>query len=545
MRTETIRFMIFAVAVAIAAFPNVQAADAPARPPVVSSTLREGPSGSDSNESASKPNIIVVMADDMGFSDLGCYGGEIKTPNIDSLAHNGIRFSQFYNCTVCGPTRAALLTGLYNHQAGVKNWNDVRNDKCVNFGQVLSSAGYHTMMVGKWTHNAKPATHFGFDRFFGFLAHKGPINYWTEVSTAPYFLNSERYTLPAEGFFLTDSLTDYALDFLDEAANQDKPFLLYAAYLAPHWPLHAREKDIRKYRKLYTAGWDGIRKKRLSRLKSMGLNDSECRLTKRDKRVSPWEQAQDKNWQAERMAVYAAQIECLDRHVGQILTKVKDMGAEDNTLVIFLSDNGASDQGGPKNGFFNIPHWRLDGKAVRTGNDPSIMPGPGDTFTSYGPEWANVSNTPFRQYKGTNHEGGIATPLIVRWPAVIKQAESVTHQVGHVIDIMATLADVAGATYPSIYQGRNILPLEGKSLLPVFHGQKRDGHRVLCWEQDGNKAIRMDKWKLVALRNRPWELYHMETDRTEISDLAAQHPDIVRQMEKAYLAWAARCNVIK
>jgi arylsulfatase len=277
----------------------------------------------------------------------------------------------------------------------------------------------------------------------------------------------------------------------------------------------------------------------------MGLTDSECRLTKRDKRVSPWGQAQDKNWQAERMAVYAAQIECMDRHVGRILTKVKDMGVEDNTLVIFLSDNGASDQSGPKNGFYNIPHWRLDGKAMRTGNDPSIMPGPGDTFASYGPEWANVSNTPFRQYKGTNHEGGIATPLVVRWPAVIKQAESVTHQVGHVIDIMATLADVAGATYPSSYQGRNILPLEGKSLLPVFHGQKRDGHRVLCWEQRGNKAIRMGKWKLVALRNRPWELYNLETDRTEISNLAAQQPDIVRQMEKAYLAWATRCNVIK
>jgi arylsulfatase len=494
-------------------------------------------------EKPDRPNIVIVMADDMGFSYLGCYGGEISTPNIDKLADNGIRFSQFYNSAVCGPSRAALLTGLYNHQAGVRAWNDVRNDKCVNFGQVLSSAGYHTMMVGKWTHNAKPATHFGFDRFFGLLAHKGPINYWTEVSTAPYFLNNERYRLPAEGFFLTERLTDYALDFLDEAANQDKPFLLYAAYLAPHWLLHAREKDIQKYRKLYTAGWDEIRKRRFDRLKSMGLIESECRLTDRDTRVSPWEQAEDKNWQVERMATYAAQIECLDRNIERILTKVKDMGAEDNTIVIFLSDNGASDQGGPKNGFFDIPNWRLDGTAMRTGNDPSIMPGPGDTFTSYGPEWGNVSNTPFRQYKVTNHEGGIATPLIVRWPAVIKQTESVTPQVGHVIDIMATVANIAGAKYPSIYQGRNILPLEGKSLLPVFLGQKRDGHRVLCWEFSGTKAIRMDKWKLIALRNRPWELYNMESDRTEISNLAAQHPNIVKQMEKEYQTWATRCYV--
>ncbi len=489
-----------------------------------------------------RPNIVLIMADDMGFSDLGCYGGEIRTPNIDSLAGDGLRFSQFYNCASCGPTRAALLTGLYNHQTGVRTWNGVRNDKCVNIAQVLKQTGYHTMMVGKWTHDSKPATFFGFDRFFGYLAHKGPGHYWTEVSTLPYFLGKDRYKLPLEGFFKTDCLTDYALQFLEEATDKEKSFFLYAAYATPHWPLHAREADIRKYRKLYSADWDKIRKARFERLRQMRLIDPRWKLTSRDSRVPDWDKAGNKKWQAERMAVYAAQIDCLDRNVGRILAALKKMGVEENTLILFLSDNGASNQGGPK-GWFSIPNWRLDGGPVRNGNDPSIMPGPADTFASYGPEWANVSNTPFRHYKTTNYEGGIATPLIARWPAVIKKTRSITHQVGHVIDIMATCLDVSGAIYPETYQGRKILPLEGRSLLPILRGLQRDGHQALYWEHGRNRAVRMGKWKLVALRGKPWELYDMEADRTESTDLAGQYPELVKQMEQMYQTWARRCAV--
>ena len=500
----------------------------------------------------SRPNIVLIMADDMGFSDLGSYGGEIETPNLDRLAEEGLRFSQFYNSAICGATRAALLTGLYHHQSGIRSWIGVRNDHGVAIHQLLHEGGYRTMVVGNMMEiskyrDARVADYPRLDRYLGlqpgFEGLPGPRSrggsYFHGVVGAYWFFNGEPYTIPDEGFYQTDTYTDYAVKFLKEAIEADRPFFLYLSYMAPHWPLHARPEDVAKYRDLYrNTGWDELRERRYHRLIEEGLIDARWPLSPRDARVPPWKDVPHKGWEAERMAVYAAQIDSLDRNIGRVLEILKTGGVEKNTLVMFLSDNGASDQG--SNTVTLQREWRRDGVPVRWGNDPSIMPGPGDTFVTYGPAWANLSNTPLRQYKGTNHEGGIATPLIVRWPAIIERPGTITHQVGHVMDIMATSLQVAGVKYPHSFDGHKILPLEGKSLLPILESRQREDPDAYYWELRGNPAVRMGKWKLVALKEQPWELYDMEADRTEMNDLAAQHPDKVREMATLYKAWARR-----
>jgi len=499
--------------------------------------------------SGKRPNIIVIMADDMGFSDLGCYGGEIDTPNIDRLASEGMRFSQFYNCALCGPSRSSLLSGLYHHQVGVRSWTGKLPNNCTTIAEQLHENGYTTMMVGRmdfitvgdW-YEPKLADRY-LDHFFGSNGHTGPGNYFKAVRGSQTFLDGKEYQLPEEGFYSTDAFCDYAVKFLDKAVKKDKPFFLYAAVTAPHWPLHAKPEDIAKYREKYRKqGWDKLRKRRRQRLIEMGLVDESAALSPRDKRVPAWEDAKDKDWEAERMAVYAAQLDCLDQGVGRILNKLKQLRIEDNTLVVFLSDNGASAQGGPK-GWLNVPNWRLDGKPTQWGNSPSIMPGSADTFCTYGLPWANVSNTPFKHYKGRNYEGGISTPLIVRWPAVIKQGGTITHQVGHIFDIMPTCLDVAGIEYPEEFAGRKILPIEGKSLLPIFQGKRRQGHKALFWELSGHRAMRMSNWKLTAMKNKEWELYDFQTDRAEMNNLADKYPRKVEQMKKMYETWAWRCGV--
>ena len=500
----------------------------------------------------SRPNIVIILGDDMGFSDLGSYGGEIETPNLDRLAAEGLRFSQFYNSAICGATRAALLTGLYHYQSGIRSWIGVRNDNGVAIHQLLHESGYRTMVVGNMMEigkyrDARVAHYPRLDRYLGlqpsFEGLPGPKSsggsYFHGVAGAYWFFNGEPYTIPDQGFYDTDSSTDYAVKFLKEAIEEDRPFFLYLSYMAPHWPLHARTEDIARYRDLYrSTGWDELRKRRYRRLIELGLIDARWPLTPLDARVPPWSDAPHKGWEAERMAVYAAQIDSLDRNIGRVLEVLKTGGVEKNTLVMFLSDNGASDQG--SNTVTLLRKWRRDGVPVRRGNDPSIMPGPGETFVTYGPAWANVSNTPFRQYKGTNYEGGIATPSIVRWPAIIDKPGAITHQVGHVMDIMPTCLQVAGVKYPHNFDGHKILPLEGKSLLPILESRQLEGHHEYYWELQGNPAVRMGKWKLVALKEQPWELYDMEADRTEMNDLAAQYPDKVRQMATLYKAWARR-----
>jgi arylsulfatase A-like enzyme len=502
---------------------------------------------------ARPPDIVVILADDMGISDLGCYGSEISTPHLDRLAAGGLRFTQFYNTARCCPTRASLLTGLYPHQAGVGHMVEDRgpqfpgyrgrlNDNCATVAELLraSPAGYRTYMAGKWHVGEKrpgwPVDR-GFDRFFGLVS--GGSNYWTLDAGRTMALDDKAIT-PAEtdpatarDFFMTDAFTDYAVKFVDEHASdgthKDKPFFLYLAYTAPHWPLHARPQDVERYRGKYLAGWDDLRDRRHRRMIETGLVKPEWPLTPRPQNVRAWERLSDaeKADRDLRMAVYSAQVDAMDRAIGRVVRRLEELGRLDNTLVLFLADNGGC------------------AEVIDRSATPGAPPGPADSFLSYGVGWANASNTPFRLYKHHVHEGGIATPLIAHWPAGMKGAEAggVTHEVGHVIDVPATCLDVAGAAYPETFEGRALTPIEGRSLLPVLRGGVRAADRPLFWEHEGHRAVRVGKWKLVARHNRPWELYDLDADRTEMRDLAASETGKVKELSTLYDEWAKRSNV--
>ena len=496
---------------------------------------------------AQRPNIILVMADDLGWSDIGCYGGEIRTPHIDALARDGLRFTQFYNNSVCGPTRASLLTGLYCQQVGHRGdrWNEPKDfSKCVLVSEVLQAAGYRTMMVGKWQ-GRDLAVDRGFDRFFGPMC-QAKISYFHEVEQNPYRLDRDPWEVPQD-FYLTDSINDFAVQFLQEAVGRDQPFFLYVAHIAPHWPLHAREADIAPYRQQYReSGWDQCRQRRFLKQSELSVIPATWKLSPRPAGIHDWNADLNKNWQAERMAVYAAQVEAIDRGLGQLLEMVQKAGKVNETLVMFLSDNGAAPDGGvtPTKGGFgftpNAPNdrWRKDGVPIRPGSGPDNLPGPPDTFAAYGLAWANVSNTPLRGTKLTGYEGGIRTPLVVRWPAVVHRHGGITDQVGHVIDIMATCLDVAREEYPTDFQGRRPLPLEGRSLLPVFQGHQREGHQALCWSVPQHHVIRMGRWKAIRPRSGgPWQLYDLEADGTETVDLAAREPERTEDLAARFEEW--------
>jgi len=495
--------------------------------------------------SKSKPNIVLIMVDDMGFSDIGCYGGEIRTPNLDHLAAGGLRFTQFYNAARCCPTRASLLTGLYPHQAGIghmvgnkgyPSYQGYLDNHCVTIAEALKTAGYKTLMSGKW-HVGEKRPHWpvdrGFDKYYGLIS--GGANYFDISKTkAPgvkrtMAIDDKPYTPPKENFYITDAFTNNAVKLIDEHGRGNQPFFLYLAYTAPHWPLHAWPEDIAKYKGKYLKGWDQLRKERYERMTKMGLISKNWKMSPRDTQTWPWDQEKNKELMDLKMAVYAAQIDRMDQGIGKVLGKIKEIGASENTLILFLSDNGGCAEGGPV-GFDR----RKNG----------LPPGGVDSYMSYGLSWANASNTPFRRYKHWVHEGGIATPFIAYWPAVIKNSGSITGQVGHIIDVMATCLDVAGVKYPKTYNGRKLTPLEGKSLLPTLQGKKRQGHEVIYWEHEGNRAIRQGKWKLVAAHKGPWELYDLEADRTELNNLANQHPEKVEQLEAMYQIWAERCGVL-
>jgi arylsulfatase A-like enzyme len=494
---------------------------------------------------ADRPNIVLIMADDMGYSDIGCYGGEISTPNLDRLAARGLRFSQFYNAARCCPTRASLLTGLYPHQAGIGDmvgnkgypaYQGYLNDACVTIAEALKPAGYHTLMAGKW-HVGERRPHWptdrGFDRYFGLIS--GAANYF-DISktkakgvTRQMAFDDQPYQPPKDGFYMTDAFTDHAVQFLDEHGRDEQPFFLYLAYTAPHWPLHALPEDVAKYRGKYLQGWDALRDERYARMVQMGLLSGKWPLSPRDPANQPWDQEKDKELMDLKMAVYAAQIERMDRGIGRVLDKVRQLGKEDNTLVLFLADNGGCHEGGPR-GFDN------------RGN--GLPPGGVDSYMSYGQSWANASNTPFRRYKHWVHEGGISTPLVACWPGVGQNEGRITPEVGHIVDIMATCLDAAGIGYPTTHQGHAVTPLEGRSLLPVLTGGRRRGHPALYWEHEGNRAVRQGKWKLVATAGGPWELYDLEADRTELNNLAAAHPEKVAELAARYADWAERCGVL-
>jgi len=484
---------------------------------------------------ADRPNIILIMADDMGFSDIGCYGGEIATPNIDRLAAGGLRFTQFYNTARCCPTRASLLTGLYPHQAGVGHmvgnkgippYQGYLNEQCVTIAEALGPAGYHTLMSGKW-HVGEDRPHWpcdrGFDRYYGLIS--GGSNYWRLDPGRTFARDNDPAAPEGDDFFMTDAFSDNAVAMLDEVGRDSKPFFLYVPYTSPHWPLHAHPADIAKYKGKYLKGWDALRAERHARMIRMGIVDKTWPLTPRDGRAPAWESVKDREMRDLKMAVYAAQIDRMDAGIGRILKKVKELGKEENTLVLFLADNGGC------------------AEEVNRGKK-GVPPGPADSFLSYGLPWANASNTPFRLYKHWVHEGGISTPLVAYWPAVIRKGGAITHEAGHLIDIMATCCDVAGAEYPDTHKGKPITPCEGKSLLPVFRTGRRQGHEAIYWEHEGNRAVRMGKWKLVSRHPGKWELYDMEADRTELTDLAGKHPDVAGKMAAVYEAWAKRCGVV-
>lgn len=491
-----------------------------------------------------RPNIVLIMADDMGYSDIGCYGGEIQTPNLDKLAANGLRFTQFYNTARCCPTRASLMTGLYAHQTGMgwmtaanlgyEGYRGDLNNKCVTIAEVLKQAGYRTYMAGKWhltydkywdaPKHSWPRQR-GFDRFYGTIAGGG--SYFNPKALTR---DNTRIKAPAEGYYYTDAVSNNAVKFIAEhnRSKGDEPFFLYVAYTCPHWPLHAKPEDITKYRGEYIKGWDALRSERHKRMIEMGLVDKAWAITPRDRKVKTWDKVEPGKkelWDL-RIAVYAAQIDCMDQGIGRIISAVKKAAKLDNTLIMFLSDNGGCAEG-----------------ISRKKKDIELL-GTDDSFESYRINWANASNTPFRLYKHWVHEGGIATPLIVHWPRRIKARGQLRHQPGHVIDIMATCLDITGATYPRKYKGNKIVGLEGKSLVPAFES-KRIEREAIYWEQEGNRAIRVGKWKLVAKGVKgPWELYDLDVDRTELDNLAQKYPKRAKKMAAMWQKWAERADVL-
>ena len=516
------------------------------------------------------PNIVLILADDLGFSDLGCYGSEIATPNLDKLAAGGVRLTQFYTTPRCCPTRAALLTGVYPQQAGIGNMMEDRglpgyrgelNRNCLTIAEQLRRAHYRTMMVGKWH-----VSHIYFDSKKQ-LDHESTVPFWDNKNGWPLQRGFDEFYGTVHGvnsfydpfslvrgnnvirpdstnYYYTDALSDQATDYIAQAAKQEKPFFLYVAYTAPHWPLQAPEADIAKYRKTYAAGWDVIRSNRYQRQIELGIIPKSWPLSPRDSRVPDWSEAKNKEWEANRMATYAAMIDRMDRGIGHILAKLKETGAEKNTLVIFLSDNGACDENIQSN-WYDVPSRTRDGRPVKVGNqDPTVMAGPDDVWQSYGAAWANVSDTPLRLHKHFTHEGGIATPFIARWPAVMKQSGRISQQLGHITDIMATVVELADIKHPTNHHGHAILPLEGKSLRSVFTGQEQPRTAPIFWEHEGNRAVRHQQWKLVARHGRDWELYDVEADRTELKNLAATQPQKVQELSTLYDAWAKRCHVV-
>ena len=518
---------------------------------VAAMTLSLSQPGSVRSDTAAdeRPSIVIIMADDMGFSDIGCYGSEIRTPNLDRLADGGLRFTQFYNAARCCPTRAALLTGLYPHQAGLGTMVGPSNhpgyrgrltERCVTIAEVLRTVGYQTLMSGKWhvSHynytNPEPTLHReswprqrGFDRFFGTLAGGG--SYFTPVS----LMRDNEFIEPGEGFYYTDAINDEAARFIDEA--DAGPLFLYVAHVAPHWPLHALPDDIARYEGVYDVGWDALRAQRHARLIDAGLVSPDWPLTPRDRRVPAWDDAPNKAWEAHRMAAYAAQIDSMDQGIGRIVEALRRTGRLDNTLILFLSDNGGCAE--------IIQGVRTrHGHFPRGGTRPDVFPGGPDTYASYGIGWANASNTPFRLYKKWAHEGGIATPLIAHWPRRIADAGAIRHQVGHVIDLMATCVAIAGAEYPETFGGHDILPLEGKSLVSAFDNEPIE-REALYWEHFGNRAVRVGPWKLAAEARGKWELYHLEDDRSEMNNLAAERPELVKKLAAMWDAWADRAFV--
>ena len=531
-------------------------------------------------EVAHRPNILLILADDMGFSDLGCYGSEIQTPGLDGLAADGVRFTQFYNTARCCPTRACLLTGLYPHQAGIGHmvsnlgldgYAGDLNPHCVTIAQVLKTAGYSAYMAGKWhvTHSVTQdgpkggwPIQRGFERYYGLL--HGAASYWDPGALARDNTLISAFDDPEyrpKQYYFTDAITDHAIRFVDEHKRDhpDKPFFTYVAYTAAHWPLHAPEEEIAKVHRVYDGGYGPIRKARFDRLRKMGMLHDDWELSPQ---AGDWDTVDEKTWESRCMEVYAAQVHRMDTGIGRMIEALRKNGQLDNTLVLFLQDNGGCAEEIHREGHVKRqdrptlpaiaadvirmeeqPRQMREGFPVLGGKD--VLPGPADTYISYGKGWANVSNTPFREYKHFVHEGGISTPLIAHWPKGIQRRGALEHQPGHLIDIMTTCVEIAGARYPAEWNGQPVTPMEGRSLVPAFAGSPIRSRDALFWEHEGNRALRIGQWKLVAKSPRgKWELYDMEHDRTELHDLAEAQPERTKAMAAEWEQWAKRTHAL-
>lgn len=510
-----------------------------------------------------KPNVLVIVADDLGYSDPGCYGGEIATPNIDALAKNGLRFRQFYNSTRCCPSRASLLTGLTPHQAGVGLMNFATNapgykgspqPNTVTIAEVLKDAGYHTSMVGKWHLSAGPKTprppDRGFDEFYGMV---GGFNSCFQED--PFYTrlpaDRKKRDYPKDAFYSSDAFGDYSLDFLAEARAQKKPFFQYLAFNAPHFPLHAKPDDIAKYADTYTKGWDAIRAQRHAKQIELGVFPKDTPLSPLSEykgRVGVDREGTNPAWNtldtdrradlARRMAVFAAMVTCMDQNIGRVMDDLKQHGQLENTLILFLSDNGACAEWDP----FGFDKNSGPNNVLHTGEALADM-GSAKTYHSYGSAWANAGSTPFRLYKHYCHEGGIRTPMIAHWPTGFSAKNEFRDQPGHIFDIMATCVELSGAKYPATRAGTAITPMEGTSLVPAF-ANKPLSRQLLAWEHEKNRAIRVGDWKLVAKAGAAWELYNMLTDPVELNNVAKQKPEMVQDLAAKWDVWAKRCHVL-
>ncbi len=506
-----------------------------------------------------RPNIIVILADDMGFADLGCYGSEIETPNLDALAGNGLLYTDFHNTARCSPTRASLLTGVYSHAAGIGHmegdwdmpgYRGFLNDKCKTIAEVLQPAGYRTLAAGKW-HVGSGEGHRplqrGFDHFWG-LAPGGGVYFKETIALRPatVFRKGDEEIEVRDDFYVTDDLTIESIRMIKESVEDNQPFFLYLAHVAPHWPLQAKPEDIKKYENVYHVGWDKLRESRFIKQKELGVIPENTILSERDENSKPWAELSPTLQKdlAYRMAVYAAQIDSLDQNVGRLVDELRKLGKLDNTLIMFLSDNGCAPNGG-------ITGYNRGRKGAAIGTALS--------YASAGVGWANLSDTPFRKFKRYTYQGGLASPFIVHWPAGLKKP-GMRHQTGHVIDLMPTILEVSDVKYPS---GNDLVPMAGQSLVPSFHGAPADS-RTLFWHHDGNRAVRSGEWKAVSSRPgvwfdgdmkvpqrsiasaapQKWYLYNLQSDPTERLNLASQNPQKMTALIDLWEAWAAESNVI-
>jgi arylsulfatase len=525
-----------------------------------------------------RPNIIVILADDLGYSDLGCYGGEINTPNLDKLAQEGLRFNSFYNTSRSCPTRASLLTGLYQHQAGIgrmtfdehkPGYRGTLSENAVTIAEVMKDAGYNTGMIGKWHVAETPLrpdqrqwlahqvyydefadkknypTRRGFEDFYGIIY--GVVDYFDPFS----LVNGETpvKSVPKD-YYITQAFSDSAVAYVDRYAKSDKPFFMYLSYTAPHWPLHALPEDIAKYENTYKEGWEAIRNKRYERMKELKIfGDRDNFLTPRQFNDS-WENNPDKEWDARAMAVHAAMVDRMDKGIGQLIDALENNGQLDNTLILFLSDNGCSSEDcqNYSPGENDRPDMTRDGEPIIYPRKKEVLPGPQTSYASLGAKWANVLNTPFRYWKAKSMDGGICTPMIAHWPKGIeKNRGGITEERGHVMDIMATCLELGSAKYPKTYNDKEIIPMEGKSFVSVLTKGKRKGHSYLGFEHFDEKAlISNDGWKIVQPggKDQSWQLYNLNDDRTEMHDVAAKYPEKVAKMVKQYEEWTKKAYVI-